>query len=444
MVSNHVHGESWRTVRVNRDDPGTIDLGDQTTAIEVSGISKSFSTGARPEGTLKERLISSRRASSDSSFTALSEVTFGVATGETFGILGHNGSGKSTLLKLIAGTLMPTAGRIRTRGRLSALLELGAGFHPDLTGRENVYLNASILGIPKPRVTAIFADIVEFAELQDFIDLQVKYYSSGMMSRLGFAVATNLDPDVLLIDEVLAVGDEAFQAKCMERIFAFKQLRNTMVIVSHATEQVRMLCDRVAVLDKGHLLYVGDPDEAIDVYRAALYGDGAANETGKAAEITVETPEIDTDVTITSVAMLSHRNGATLSPGDTLRVAVGFSVRAPIEHNIRLLITTLDGAVMSSRSVFDTNGHSLPGVVGENEVRFEFGPLPLLDGDYQLTVQAESLDTATVHHRVTSVAEFHISGPGSGYGRVDMPTICSVKHDHGGPAAPISASPLSV
>ncbi|MCL4151441.1 UNVERIFIED_CONTAM: hypothetical protein GTU68_057959, partial [Idotea baltica] len=187
--------------------------------------------------------------------------------GETFGILGHNGSGKSTLLKVIAGTIRPTNGRVRTRGRLSALLELGAGFHPDLTGRENIFLNGSILGIPKPKIEEIFDDIVRFAELEEFINLQVKYYSSGMQGRLGFAVATNLEPDVLLIDEVLAVGDEAFQAKCMERVHRFRQLGRTMVLVSHGTEQVRQLCNRAAVMEKGHVLYVGDTDEAIEIYR---------------------------------------------------------------------------------------------------------------------------------------------------------------------------------
>ena len=156
---------------------------------------------------------------------ALSDVSFNVQQGETLGLLGHKGSGKSTLLKIMAGTLRPTEGRIRVRGRMSALLELGAGFHPDLTGRENIYLNASILGFPKAHVDEIFDDIVAFSEIGEFIDMQVKFYSSGMASRLGFSVATNLEPDVLLVDEVLAVGDEAFQLKCMERIHRFRGTR---------------------------------------------------------------------------------------------------------------------------------------------------------------------------------------------------------------------------
>ena len=240
-----------------------------TVAIEVDGVSKTFRKHSEPAKTLKERLLT-LRSSTVEDFAALTDVDFRVTAGETFGILGHNGSGKSTLLKCIAGTIRPSDGVVRVRGRLSALLELGAGFHPDLTGRENVYLNGSILGFPKAKIDRIFDDIVAFAGLEEFIDAQVKHYSSGMYARLGFAVAVNLEPDVLLIDEVLAVGDEAFQRKCIERVRGFQSDGRTIVLVTHSPEQVRNLCDRAMVLDRGRMISLGDVDEAISTYRASL------------------------------------------------------------------------------------------------------------------------------------------------------------------------------
>ena len=190
-------------------------------AVEVNDVSKRFRIGDEKVRSLKEKVIKFRRHHYQD-FWALKEVGFTVEQGETVGLLGHNGSGKSTLLKLIGGIMQPTTGDIRVRGRLASLLELGAGFHPDLTGRENVFLNASILGMSRKETEARFDEIVEFSELEQFIDLQVKHYSSGMYVRLGFAVAVNVDPDVLLVDEVLAVGDETFQAKCLDRIHEFQ------------------------------------------------------------------------------------------------------------------------------------------------------------------------------------------------------------------------------
>ncbi|MGI9598906.1 MAG: ABC transporter ATP-binding protein, partial [Acidimicrobiales bacterium] len=236
----------------------------------MESVSKAFKIGAEPAKTLKDRLLSFRKQEAQV-VQALSGVDFEVRQGESFGILGHNGSGKSTLLKIMAGTIRPTDGRVRVQGRLSALLELGAGFHPDLSGRENIYLNASILGFPREHVDQIFEEIVSFAELEEFIDLQVKFDSSGMTARLGFAVATNLDPDVLLVDEVLAVGDEAFQLKCMELVHRFRSLGRTMVIVSHGPERIRELCDRALVLERGRMLHVGGVSDAIETYRAALH-----------------------------------------------------------------------------------------------------------------------------------------------------------------------------
>src|SRR4029079_431357 len=184
-------------------------------------------------------------------FAALEDVTFEVPRGSTFGLIGHNGSGKSTLLKLLAGVYRPSNGRILVDGRVSALLELGAGFHGELTGRENIYLNGSILGLSKPQVERIFDDIVDSAELPPFIDTHVKHYSSGMYARLGFAVAIHVEPEILVVDEVLAVGDEAFQRKCIERVKLFQREGRTILLVSHMAEMVRRIADQIAVFDHG-------------------------------------------------------------------------------------------------------------------------------------------------------------------------------------------------
>ena len=244
-------------------------------AITVEHVTKSFKIYKEKSQSAKERLIRAGRNPHEV-FKALDDVSFDVQQGETFALLGHNGSGKSTLLKCVAGTLRPSSGRIVARGRLAALLELGAGFHPDLTGRENIYLNGSILGFSRIQIDRIFDDIVAFAELEEFIDNQVKHYSSGMYARLGFAVAINVEPEVLLVDEVLAVGDEAFQRKCIERVKKLQADGRTILLVSHAADLVRQLADRAAVLDHGRLVEVAEPGEAIRVLRETLERRGIA------------------------------------------------------------------------------------------------------------------------------------------------------------------------
>src|SRR5579859_4223302 len=199
-------------------------------------------------------------------FWALRDVNMSVYTGEALGIIGENGSGKSTTLKLISRILYPTAGSVSVRGKVSALLELGTGFHPDLTGRENVYLNGSLLGLNRRQMDARYGGIVRFAELERFIDTPIKHWSSGMVMRLGFAVAINVDPDILITDEVLAVGDEAFQRKCLEQIAQIRRLGKTIIFVSHALEAVRGLCSRVIWLDQGRVRADGAASAVIDQY----------------------------------------------------------------------------------------------------------------------------------------------------------------------------------
>ncbi len=237
--------------------------------IVVDGVTKRFVV--RKDNSLKERLVAfgrGRRHRED--FWALKGVTARIAAGTTVGLIGHNGSGKSTLLKVIGGILQPTGGTVSHRGRMAALLELGAGFHPDLTGRENVYLNASILGLTRKETEERFEEIVAFSGIGEFIDTQVKFYSSGMYVRLAFAVAVHTDPDILLVDEILAVGDEAFQRKCLDKIRSFQEEGRTIILVTHSLSQVTELCDWVILLEKGEVIHQGKPHEAVALLRDSL------------------------------------------------------------------------------------------------------------------------------------------------------------------------------
>lgn len=238
--------------------------------VSVQGVSKFFRL--RKDNSFKERLITFGRRGRQhrDEFWALKDVNLEIEAGHTIGLIGHNGSGKSTLLKLIGGILSPTSGSIATRGQMAALLELGAGFHPDLTGRENVYLNASMLGLTEAQIAERFERIVDFSEIGQFIDTQVKFYSSGMYVRLAFAVAIHTEPDVLLVDEVLAVGDEAFQKKCLDRIRQFQEEGRTIILVTHALSTVEELCDQAVLLDHGNVLYAGSPAVAVSEFRRVL------------------------------------------------------------------------------------------------------------------------------------------------------------------------------
>lgn len=246
----------------------------ENVAIGVKDVTKFFSL--RANHSLKELLVTSitrsNRVQPSEHFTALDDVTFDIAKGETVGIIGVNGSGKSTMLKLISGVMQPDAGDLLVRGRIAGLIEVGAGFSGDLTGRENVYLNGAILGMSKEQIDERYDDIVEFSEIPDFMDTEVKFYSSGMFLRLAFAVAAYSDPDIFLIDEILAVGDEAFQKKCIARLKELNKRGQTMVIVSHSEDQIKQLCNRCIVLSKSHKVYDGNPDEAFMIMRQEAWG----------------------------------------------------------------------------------------------------------------------------------------------------------------------------
>jgi ABC-type polysaccharide/polyol phosphate transport system ATPase subunit len=231
-------------------------------AVSVDEVWKSFRLYHERNQYLKAAMLRGRRARFEE-FWALKGVSFDVKYGETFGIIGSNGSGKSTMLKCLSGILFPERGTLATNGRLAALLELGAGFHPELTGVENIYLNGAILGMSSKDIARRFDDIVSFAGLEQFIDTPVKNYSSGMTVRLGFAIAANVEPEILLIDEVLSVGDESFQRRCMEKIEQFRKDGRTIVFVSHGLAQVEQLCERAAWIEFGELKMLGNAAEVV-------------------------------------------------------------------------------------------------------------------------------------------------------------------------------------
>jgi ABC-2 type transport system ATP-binding protein len=305
-----------------------VEFADAPTVVSVRNVSKRFVI--RRDNSLKERIVTlgraGRRHSED--FWALKDVSLDIPAGTTIGLLGPNGSGKSTLLKVIGGILEPTTGEVSRRGRLAALIELGAGFHPDLTGRENVFLNAAILGISQEEAEAKFDDILLFSGIGDFIDTQVKFYSSGMYVRLAFAVAIHTDPDVLLVDEVLAVGDEQFQKKCLDKIREFQQQGRTIVLVSHSLGQVQELCDSAVVLHHGEVKFQGSARHAVKNFREILEG-------RRVAEAEAANPDEDaTPGTVDKVEIASpgRAPGEELRPGDDLVIRMTLSHTTPLEE----------------------------------------------------------------------------------------------------------------
>ena len=291
--------------------------------VQVTDVSKRFVV--RKDNSIKERLVTFGRVGRRhrKEFWALRDVDLTITAGSTIGLIGHNGSGKSTLLKVIGGIIDPTSGEVSRRGRIAALLELGAGFHPDLTGRENVFLNASILGLSRAQTQERLSDILSFAGIGDFIDTQVKFYSSGMYVRLAFAVAVHTDPDLLLVDEVLAVGDEAFQRKCLDKIRSFQQEGRTIVLVSHSLGQVTEMCDRAVLLNKGEVVFDGEPAEAVAQFRNILENRRLAD-VAKEPEKLVVGGRIDSAV----VSPVGGQPGDVVPPGTDLRIRIELSNEA--------------------------------------------------------------------------------------------------------------------
>jgi ABC-2 type transport system ATP-binding protein len=388
-------------------------------AVEVADVSKRFRIFREKPTSVKQRLFTSHSRAED--FWALRDVSFEVAEGSTFGLIGHNGSGKTTLLKCVAGILRPTSGAIRQRGRLAALLELGAGFHPELTGRENVYLNASFLGLSRRETDRAYEGIVAFAELEDFMDNQVKFFSSGMLVRLGFAVAVHVEPDVLLIDEVLAVGDEAFQAKCIGRVREFQREGRTIVLVTHALDTVREICDRAAMLHHGRLHALGPPDDVVREMRYVLLG---VTDPGFVPE------EGTREVEIAEVQVV--RDGAAaegpILRGDPLTIQVDVRTNEPVD-DLDVDIAVLDGA--TNHPVLDARtsraGIDLGRLDGKRRARFRIAAFPYEAGKYWVTVGLSSRRTGHLYHVQTQRYLFEVVDAPRVQERIDVAVAVEVE-----------------
>jgi len=389
-------------------------------AIQVRDVHKVYRRYSRRKqfATLKSALLSGsvlKDLRPDAVFEALKGVSFDVAKGKTFGIVGRNGSGKSTMLKLIAGIGKPTAGSVRVQGRVSALIELGAGFHPEISGRENVYINGLMLGLSRREIAGRFDEIVRFAELDEFIDAPVKTYSSGMYMRLGFAVAINVDPDVLLVDEVLAVGDEAFTHKCLDKFAEFRRRGRTILLVTHSLDLVTRFCDQALWLDSGVVKAEGDPKRVIDAYLMDVAASenrqlaGAAAPTAERPVVTQGNPESrlpnpeaqpadmfkaeegrwgSREVEITTVEMI----GASGQPAHLFKSGERVDIRLYVRANQRVNDFAFGVGIFNADGVccYGTNTHiegaSPSELAGEGMVILTIESLGLVDGTYKLDV----------------------------------------------------------
>jgi ABC-2 type transport system ATP-binding protein len=395
--------------------------------VRVRGASKQFHI--RRDKSLKDRAVGLfRERPAAEEFWALRDIDLDIEAGATVGLVGHNGSGKSTLLKLIGGILQPTTGTVEHRGRIAALLELGAGFHPDLSGRENVYLNASILGLSRKQTDKYFDAIVDFSGIERFIDSQVKFYSSGMYVRLAFAVAVHVDPEILLVDEVLSVGDEPFQRKCMDRIHQFQTEGRTIILVSHSAEQVGELCHRAVVLDNGRIVFNGAAQEGIKVLRRGYEDARLEAEAAEAAAAAAVDRAPVHHATIESVELRddANRRVREITSGESLDVVLNLTSPAPLTSwRAALTIETPLAQV-----VYGTNTHlaavPVPTLLGTCQVRFHFPAMTLMTGQYSITAAIQELDGASIDWK-GQAATFTVISPAAGVGIADLrPTIEAV------------------
>lgn len=416
-------------------------------AIEVRDLRKVYRRYGRRKhfATLKSAVLSGRllrELRPEESFEALKGVSFDVAAGRTFGVVGRNGSGKSTLLKLIAGIGKPSSGTVRVAGRVSALIELGAGFHPEISGRENVHINGMMLGLTKREIVSRFDDIVAFAELEDFIDAPVKTYSSGMYVRLGFAVAIHVDPDVLLVDEVLAVGDEAFTHKCLDKFAELRRRGRTVLLVTHSLDMVTRFCDEAVWLDAGAVRAQGDPKRVTDAYLmevARTEGQllaapsrnsqlPAPNSQGptlstRGSELKDQRPETDHSPSEEPTDMFRALEGrwgsreAEIVAVDLLRAdgerAHVFQSGDPMEIRLRVRADRPIADFAFGVGIFNAEGTCCYGtntviegasarrLAGEGEVRFAVDHLWLVEGTYKLDVAIHRANGAPYdYHRL--------------------------------------------
>jgi ABC-2 type transport system ATP-binding protein len=388
-------------------------------AIRLRGVSRRYRLLLERNATLKETILRRKRAVTRDVW-ALREVDLDIAPGTALGVVGANGAGKSTLLKVLAGIIPPDGGTVETQGKVVSLLELGAGFHPDFSGRENVVLNASIHGMTRREVDSRMDAIVEFAELERFIDAPVRTYSSGMYMRLGFAVAAELEPDILLLDEVLAVGDAAFQQKCLGRIADFQRAGVTIVFVSHSAQAVEHVCNRAIWLSGGVVMMNDDPETVLKAYNRGLAGSGPSK---GAVEIDAE----DWRSSRITAVRCANAVGPTerFLSGEPFSVEIDYEVVEPVTPLVKLEIATVDGALIGgtdNRTDLEEAGLT----PGPRTARFELPALPLLEGRFAITVGLESPDGVVPFHRLERCVEFGVFAQDRGYGPVALPGTWTV------------------
>jgi ABC-type polysaccharide/polyol phosphate transport system ATPase subunit len=357
-----------------------------TAQIVFDRVTKRFAKGSYQDSMRDLVAAVLRRGSSDARrgwFNALDDVSFEVAPGESVGIIGPNGSGKSTALKLVTGIYLPTSGAVEARGRVAPLIEVGAGFHPDLSGRENIHLNAAITGMSRAEIGRHFDEIVEFSGLAEFLDTPVKRYSSGMYMRLGFSIAAHVPSEILVVDEVLAVGDVAFRAKCVERMKFLKGEGRTILFVSHQGPQVRSVCDRVIYLLNGKKTFDGDSAEGTRRYEADVYSGragapGASGRAGATAEASIVEARVLRD---------ASDEGVVVATTDPLDVRVTYRVTRPLPSPPQISVGLLRGdGVTACVLATHEKGFRLSGDVGDHVVTARFDALPLYPSRYAVEV----------------------------------------------------------
>ena len=356
-------------------------------AIRASGVGKSF-RGTGRATSLKERILRMGHGTAEP-FQALKDVNLAIEAGQSVGLIGPNGSGKSTLLKILTGILRPTTGTVEVNGRVSSLLELGAGFNGELSGRDNIYLNASLLGLSRKETDGLFDSIVEFSELAEFIDNPVKHYSSGMYVRLGFAVAVHVDPDILLVDEVLAVGDEAFARKCLDKIAQFQREGRTILFVTHSLDLVDEICDRGVVLSHGKVIFDGDPQFATGTLRALL---GTADET----IAPVEEPEPGLEFGPITVGAVPGAEQGEFRGGDPVGIRVAMTVSPEMAPRVGDVVVVVMGAGDYPVWVMRAARDQLPDRPGDWTVDFAVPECPPLHGAFQVAVRVDDADGTAI------------------------------------------------
>jgi ABC-type polysaccharide/polyol phosphate transport system ATPase subunit len=413
--------------------------------ISVQNVSKKFILAHDRPKSLADAARGMLRRKPREDFWAVKDVSFEVEQGEALGIIGHNGAGKSTMLKLLTGIMQPTRGRIRTRGRVSALIEVGAGFHQEMTGRENVYLNGAILGMTRREIDRKLDEIVDFAELEQFIDTPVKRYSSGMYARLGFAVAAHVEPEILIVDEVLSVGDAAFQKKCMDRMRAIRGQGCTVVFVSHNFSAVATVCDTAIGLAHGTTFLQGTPTDVIAAYRdMGSMAVGHPSEAG--ADVSAEHADSE-DFVITSVECNGSAKQWVAVSGGECRLRLHYQATSLVpDPEIAFRFTDADGVVVAQPCTVDYG--QCRSVQGLGYVDFAIDRLPLRAGNY--TVEAFAFNTTGTapydygRHLFTLrvVHPEHDIGPGIRYGLIRVPGEWIWPEDGEGHAAPSSDAPF--